>query len=69
MATMVVVSRPYYSVFAFLWSATIISQHMVANSLTFELPDRERMCFFETFDVSSLCRVEFQASSVVRYCM
>jgi len=54
------------SIFLFLWSVTIITQQIVADSLTFELPDRDRMCFFETFDVGSRYRVEFQASSVSR---
>jgi len=59
-AIMAVVSRPLHSIVVFRWSVMIITQLAVVNSLTFELPDRNRMCFFETINIGSQCRFRFQ---------
>ena len=48
-----------------IWSLTILMPHNVVKSLTFELPDRNRMCFFETVENGSRCHFEFQASRVI----
>jgi len=60
---MVLVKISNYSFFAFLFSLAT-TMHTAVNSLTFELSDRKRMCFFETADIRNRCHFEFQASKI-----
>lgn len=54
---MIVVCCAYY--FIFVWCVTILTPQSV-TAYTLELPDRDRMCFFENVEIGRQCYFEFQ---------
>jgi len=62
---MVVFCRSYIFITVYLWS---LLQLITVKPLTFELPERNRMCFFETIDIGSRCHLDFQASQKTGIC-